>query len=423
MTFFYHILSLLVAVVIVPLFALLSIFSRYKFKFLKHHFGFVPRKKKGEGKTVWVHALSLGEVKAAASVLKIIHEKNPNLKIMISVTTDSGYEGALEHLKMAKNIFFNPLDCLPFTWLAISRIQPDLYLVTDTGFWPGLIDQLHNKNIPMILLNGRISHTSAKRYLKAGALFQVMFKQIDRLCMQNKNSQQAMVDLGISPEKIELVGDPKFDGLQPANNDDKIRLQKTFKLEKNTPLWIAGSTHAGEEEIVLDAHLRLKKMHPDLVLILAPRRIERAGDISALLDKKNISFCRRSLLNNSLPKSVILLDTMGELAGVYSMSKVAFIGCSLIEPGGGHNLMEPLANGAAVLHGPYIENIGHVADEAHKQGLAFTVNNAEDICKKVHAFLEQKEHDRDFAEKAKSFFENQKGAAKKLALIVLETFN
>ena len=268
---------------------------------------------------------------------------------MISVTTDSGYEGALEHLKMAENIFFHPLDCLPFTWLAISRVQPDLYVVTDTGFWPGLIDQLHNKKIPMILLNGRISHTSAKRYLKAGTLFKVMFKKLDRLCMQNKNSQQAMVDLGISLEKIELVGDPKFDGLQPANNDDKARLRKIFKLEENTTLWIAGSTHPGEEEIVLDAHLRLKKMHPDLVLILAPRRIERVADISTLLEKKNIPFCRRSLLDNSLPKSVILLDTMGELAGVYSMSKVAFIGRSLIEPGGGHSLMEPLSNGAAVL--------------------------------------------------------------------------
>ena len=423
MTFFYHILSLLTAVVIAPLFTLFSIFSRYKFKFLKHHFGFAPRRKKGEGKTVWLYALSLGEVKAATPVLKNIHEKNPNLEIVISVTTDSGYEGALEHLKMAENIFFHPLDCLPFTWLAISRIRPDLYVVTDTGFWPGLIDQLHNKNIPMILLNGRLSHTSAKRYLKAGTLFKVMFKKLDRLCMQNKNSQQAMIDLGISPEKIELVGDPKFDGLQTANNDDKVRLRKIFKLQENTPLWIAGSTHAGEEEIVLDAHLHLKKMHPDLILILAPRRIERVSDISALLEKKNIPFCRRSLMDKSLPKSVILLDTMGELAGVYSMSKVAFIGRSLIEPGGGHSLMEPLANGAAVLHGPYIQNIGLAADEARKQGLAFTVNKAEDICEKVHAFLEQKEHYQDLAEKAKGFFENQKGASKKLAKIVLETFN
>ena len=112
---------------------------------MKHHFGFAPRRKNVEGKTIWLYALSLGEVKAAAPVLKNIHEKNPNLKIVISVTTDSGYEGALEHLKMAENIFFHPLDCLPFIWLAISRIQPDLFVVTDTGFWPGLIDQLYNK--------------------------------------------------------------------------------------------------------------------------------------------------------------------------------------------------------------------------------------------------------------------------------------
>ena len=129
MTFFYHILSLLVAVIILPLFTLLSIFSKHKFKFLRHHFGFTPRRKKEGGKTVWLYALSLGEVKAAAPVLKNIHKKNSNLKIVVSVTTDSGYEGALENLKMAENIFFHPLDCLPFTWLVISRIQPDLFVV------------------------------------------------------------------------------------------------------------------------------------------------------------------------------------------------------------------------------------------------------------------------------------------------------
>ncbi|MZG54183.1 MAG: hypothetical protein F3742_06260 [Nitrospinae bacterium] len=423
MTFFYHILSLLFAVAIVPLFTLFSISSKYKFKFLKHHFGFAPGRKKEGTKTVWLYALSLGEVKAAAPVLKNIHEKNPNLKIVVSVTTDSGYEGALEHLKVAENIFFHPLDCLPFTWLAVSRIQPDLYLVVDTGFWPGLIDQLHHKKIPMLVLNGRISDASAKNYLKAGSLFQVMFQQFDRLCMQNKNDQQALIALGVNPEKIELAGDPKFDELQPMNHDDKIRLRKIFKLEESTPLWIAGSTHAGEEEIVLEAHLRLKKMHPDLVLILAPRRIERVGDISSLLEKKNIPFCRRSSMEGSLPKSVILLDTMGELAGIYSLCKVALIGRSLVAPGGGHSLIEPLANGAAVLHGPYIGNIGRVADEARKQGLAFTVNKAEDICEKVHSFLEQKEQDQGPGSKAKAFFEEQKGAAEKMAGIALETLN
>ena len=413
MTRFYHILSLLVAVVMVPVFTTLAVFSKHKFKFLRHHFGFVPTIKKGESKILWLHALSLGEVKAAAPVLKNLHNKSPYLKIVVSVTTDSGYEGAVEHLKIAEKIFFHPLDCLPFTYLALSRIKPDLYIVTDTGFWPGLTDQLHKQNTPQILFNGRISHRSAKGYLKAGSLFKTMFQQFNRLCMQNKNSEQAAAALGVDPDKVEVIGDPKFDSLQPLIVEDRNRLRKTFLLKEDTPVWVAGSTHTGEEEIILNAHQQLREKHPDLILILAPRRIERINEVVALLQKKNLSFARRSSLEISEP--VILLDTMGELAKVYSLGQMAFIGKSLIEPGGGHSLIEPLSHGVAVLHGPHIENIGHVADEAHTNGLAFTVHNAEEIVKTVHSLLRHKERRMELAEKAKKLIEDQQGASEKMA--------
>ena len=413
MTRFYHILSLLVAVVMVPVFTTLAVFSKHKFKFLRHHFGFVPTIKKGESKILWLHALSLGEVKAAAPVLKKLHNKSPYLKIVVSVTTDSGYEGAVEHLKIAEKIFFHPLDCLPFTYLALNRIKPDLYIVTDTGFWPGLTDQLHKQNTPQILFNGRISHRSAKGYLKAGSLFKTMFQQFNRLCMQNKNSEQAAAALGVDPDKVEVIGDPKFDSLQPLIVEDRNRLRKTFLLKEDTPVWVAGSTHTGEEEIILNAHQQLREKHPDLILILAPRRIERINEVVALLQKKNLSFARRSSLEISEP--VILLDTMGELAKVYSLGQIAFIGKSLIEPGGGHSLIEPLSHGVAVVHGPHIENIGHVADEAHTNGLAFTVHNAEEIVKTVHSLLRHKERRMELAEKAKKLIEDQQGASKKMA--------
>ena len=416
MTRFYHILSLLFAVVMVPVFTILAVFSKHKFKFLRHHFGFVPTIPKGESKTLWLYALSLGEVKAAAPVLKKLHNESPHLKIVVSVTTDSGYEGAVEHLKMAENIFFHPLDCLPFTSLALNRVKPDLYIVTDTGFWPGLTDQLYKQNTPQILFNGRISHRSAKGYLKAGSLFKTMFQQFDRLCMQNKNSEQAAAALGVNPDKVEVIGDPKFDSLSPLTNEDKNQLRKTFLLKEDTPLWVAGSTHAGEEEIILNAHQQLRENHPDLILILAPRRIERINEVIALLQKKNLSFARRSSLEISKP--VILLDTMGELAKVYSLGQVAFIGNSLNEPGGGHSLIEPLSHGIAVLHGPHIENIGHVADEAHTNGLAFTVHNTEEIVKTVHSLLGHKERRMELAGKAKKLIEDQQGASEKMAEIV-----
>ena len=420
MTLIYHIFSILIVIVIVPLFTVMSLFTKHKFKFILNHFGFVPPTTKNERKTLWFYALSLGEVKAAKQVLIKIKHKDPSLRIVVSVTTDSGYEGALEHLKMAENIFFQPLDCMPFTWLGIRKIQPDLYVINDTGFWPGLIDQLHKKKIPVILLNGRISHRSVKTYLKAGSLFKNLFQQFDRLCMQNKNSHQAALSLGVNPKKLEVLGDPKLDALQTLTEQEKKQLQRAFKLKTDSPLWIAGSTHAGEETIILDAHQQLKEKHPDLILILAPRRTERTGEIAKLLQKKNISFCRRSLLKNNEPAGVILLDTMGELGELYSLGQVAFVGCSLIEPGGGHSLIEPLSHGVVVLHGPHIENIGPIANEANKIGLVFTVYNAEDIQEKVHALLENSNYRIELVAKAKSFINGHKGAAEKMAAITLD---
>ncbi len=418
MTLIYQILSILISVVIVPLFTVISFFSKYKFKFLLHHFGFVPSIIRDERKILWFYALSLGEVKAVKQVLKKIKQKDSSLRIVVSVTTDSGYEGALEHLKMVENIFFQPLDCFPFIWLGLRKIQPDLYVINDTGFWPGLIDQLHKKKIPIVLFNGRISNRSAKAYLKAGSLFKNLFQKFDRLCMQNENSRLAALSLGVNPKKVEVVGDPKCDTLQTITEQEKKKLQRIFKLKTDCPIWIAGSTHAGEEVIILDAHQQLKKKYPHLILILAPRRIERTGEVVKLLEKKNISFCRRSLLGNTEPVDVILLDTMGELAELYSLGQVAFVGRSLIEPGGGHSLIEPLSHGVVVLHGPHIENIGSVANEANKLGLAFTVYNAKSIQEKIHALLENSNHRIELVVKAKSFIKDRKGGTEKMASVI-----
>jgi len=423
MTLIYHIFSLLISIVIVPLFILMSFFSKHKIKFLLHHFGFAPPKKKDHRKILWLYALSLGEVKSAKQVLKQIKEKDPSLRIVVSVTTDSGYEGALKHLKMAEDIFFQPLDCIPFTWLTLKNIKPDLYIIMDTGFWPGLIDQLHKKNTPIVLLNGRISYRSIKAYLKIGLLFKNLFQKFDRLYMQNKNSQQAVLSLGVSPEKVEVVGDLKFDALQTMTEQETTQLKNIFKLKTNSPIWIAGSTHPGEEKIILEAHQQLKNKHPNLILILAPRRIERVEELAKFLEKKKISFYRRSSLGNNSPNDVILLDTMGELAKLYSLGQVAFIGRSLIKPGGGHSLIEPLSQGLIVLHGPHIQNIAPVANEANRFGVAFAVYNAKDIQEKVQTLLEHSSNRIELSAKAKSFVNDRKGTTDKMAIVILNILN
>ena len=422
MFFLYHLLSLFLAVLLVPLFSLSALFSKHKWKGLAHHFGWVPAKTRQSEKTLWLHALSMGEVIAAAPVLKLLRGQNPDLYIALSVTTDSGYETA-HKLDFIDSVFFHPLDCLPFTQLALSRINPDLYVVPDTGFWPGLIDLLHRKNVPALLFNGRISERAARRYLLAGSLFKETFQKFHRLYMQNTNGEKAALALGVSRENIEVVGDSKYDALQPMTDEEKERLRQTFKLQANTPVWIAGSTHAGEEEIILNAHRQLMVKHPNLILILAPRRMERVEEVTALLKKENFSFTSRSSLGHAESSSVILLDTMGELAEVYSLGQVAFVGRSLIRPGGGHSLIEPLSYGLPVLHGPYIENIRHVAEIAHNQGLVFQVANPEELEQKVHTLLKNPSHRLEISEKAKIFIAQQQGAANKMADIITQCLN
>jgi 3-deoxy-D-manno-octulosonic-acid transferase len=418
MIYFYHLLSLFIAILLLPLFSLIALSSKHKWKGLVHHFGWVPVTKKSGRKILWLHALSMGEVVAATPVLKLVREQNPELTIALSVTTDSGYTAALK-MNIADNVFFHPLDCLPFTQLALNRINPDLHVVTDTGFWPGLIDLLHRKKIPILLFNGRISERSARRYLIAGSLFKDTFQKFHHLGMQNRNAEKAALTLGVDRERIEVMGDPKYDAQQPLTDAEKEQLRKTFKLDADTPVWIAGSTHAGEEEIILDAHQQLKAEHPNLVLILAPRRIERVEEVVTLLKKRSISFALRSSLNHA--ETVILLDTMGELAKVYSLGQVAFIGNSLVKPGGGHSLIEPLAYGLPVMHGPFIENVSHVADKAHGLGLAITVQNSKDIKENAHNLLKNNGLRQELANKTLAFTTEQQGASKKMAETITKT--
>ncbi len=419
MIYFYHFLSFFIAILLLPLFSLATLFSKHKWKGLTHHFGWVPATRKSNGKTLWLHALSMGEVVAATPVLKKVREQHPDLQIALSVTTDSGYESALK-ANVADSIFFHPLDCLPFTQLALSRINPVLYVVTDTGFWPGLIDLLYRKKIPVLLFNGRISERSARRYRLAGPVFKETFQKFHKLGMQNSNGEKAALMLGVEQDRIEIMGDPKYDAQQLLDDEEIKKLRKTLKLETDTPVWIAGSTHAGEEEIILDAHQRLLVEHTDLVLILAPRRIERTEEVSALLNQKKIPFALRTSLDSEKTASVILLDTMGELAQVFALGQVAFIGNSLVKPGGGHSLIEPLAYGLPVMHGPYIENIRHVTDKAHEQGLAFSVQNSDDIREIVMSMLKNPDQRKEIQEKAQSFIKEQQGASEKMAQTISE---
>ena len=425
MMILYNFFSMLAALAIVPIFTLYSIFTGKKRAGLIHHFGFVPplesfRKK--DGKVLWVHALSRGEVNAAAPILLRIHDDCPDITIIVSVTTDSGFQGANESLAFADQIIFHPFDCWPFNSIAIKRLQPEIFIVTDTGFWPGLIHSLDKNNIPMILINGRISKKSIRLYKLFRSIASMMFNNFEKLYMQNQQSLDAVINLGADPAHVQICGDTKIDSLIQSDEQVKINLRKDLLISDEDNIWVAGSTHAGEENIIFDAFKNLKTQYLNLILIVAPRRIERIREVETLLKTRNISYSLKSDITHEISRKyeIILLDTMGELAKIYSIADLCFVGRSLIEPGGGHSLMEPIVQGKLVLHGPYVENERDTANELNKVGLGITVRNAEEMVTTISNYFKDESSSIKIANISHQYIEDKRGASKLIAASIKE---
>ena len=416
------VVSTIASFVMMPAFALYSQFTGKKRRGLKDHFGWVPVSEKKPGqKLVWVHALSLGEVNSAAPVLKIIREKRPNIIIAVSVTTDAGYDAAQRALPFVDHIFFHPLDSWPFINRALDRIKPDLYVLTDTGFWPSMLMNLKERRIPPMVFNGRISEKSQARYKQIANLVKPLLQTFAVICMQSERGRTTIQDLGAPPKKVRIVGDTKFDALQIVPASERVRIHERLRFPHGGQVFVAGSTHAGEEKICVDAYLKLRRKFPKLSMVLAPRRIERVGEIVKFLEKENVKFVLRSKIDpRSKPiANIVVLDTLGELAKTYATADVAFVGRSLNAPGGGHNLLEPVAQGVPVLHGPYVENFQKVASELKGQNLAFTVADDQTLFSTVRRLLMHADELPMLRKKAIAYVQSKKGSSLEIAKYIV----
>lgn len=417
-----RLVSRIASLVIMPAFTMYSQFTGKKRRGLKDHFGWVPvvEKKPGQ-KLVWVHALSLGEVNGAAPVLKIIREKRPNIIIAVSVTTDAGYDAAHRMLPFVDYIFFHPLDCWPFINRALDRIKPDLYVLTDTGFWPSMLMSLKDRRIPPMVFNGRISEKSQARYKQIATMVKPLLQSFAVFCMQSERGRTTIQELGAPPQKVRIVGDTKFDALQIVPESERVRLRERFRFPHDGQVLVAGSTHAGEEQVCVEAYLKLRRKFTKLSMILAPRRLERVGEIVKFLQKENVRFVLRSQIDpRSKPAAnIVVLDTLGELSKVYAIADVAFVGRSLNAPGGGHNLLEPVAQGVPVLHGPYIENNQKIASELKAQGLAFTVADDQTLFAAVRKLLLHADELPRLREKANAYVQSKRGSSLEIAKYIV----
>lgn len=335
---------------------------------------------------IWVHAVSVGESIAAAPMIRELKARHPELPITVTCMTPTGSERIRALFGDSVQHCYLPYD-LP--WAAarfLDRARPRLAVVMETELWPNHIHQCARRGIPVALANARLSERSARGYARFARLAAPMLAELSLIAVQTAAEAERFRQLGARPECVEVTGSIKFDlHIDPALSERAARLRRGWQAEQR-PVWIAASTHAGEDEIVLAAHRQLLATHPDALLILVPRHPERFGSVFELCRREGLATVRRSLDQPVTAQTQVLLgDTMGELLFLYALADVAFVGGSLVE-NGGHNLLEPAALGKPVLSGPHLFNFLDIAAQLREAGALREVADAPALVQAVTEF-------------------------------------
>jgi len=367
-------------------------------------------------KTAWVHALSVGEVVSSLPLIEALKQAYPSKKIVLTVTTPQGMNIAQKKLRgKVDAILPMPLDF----WWSMGRmvrcIDPDIFLLVETDLWPGLIYRLKKKGVPALLLNGRISPRTFRAYRRFPGLVRSMLNTLNECLMQSDLDRERLLRIGVERGRVKTVGNIKFDrDWVPMDKEEQKDWMQALYLVPEDPIWVAGSTHGGEEEIILDVFEKLRPLFPGLRLILAPRRVERATEIHRLCSQKGFkSALRKGLTNEGEPYDVLVLDTMGELGRIYGIGALSFVGGSLV-PIGGHNPLEPASFGHPVLFGPYTHNFVLMSQLLIEAGGGKRVKSGDDLFEQVKGLLSSSEDSENMGRRAKAFVDLNRGALERV---------
>ncbi|PYB91189.1 3-deoxy-D-manno-octulosonic acid transferase [Pseudomonas koreensis] len=365
---------------------------------------------------IWVHAVSVGESIAAAPMIRALLERYPALPITVTCMTPTGSERiqALFANETRIQHCYLPYDLPCAAARFLDRVQPKLAVIMETELWPNHIHQCAKRGIPVALANGRLSQRSAKGYGRLRKLTAPMLAEMSLLAVQTEAEAQRFRDLGARPETVEVTGSIKFDlTIDPQLLQRAADLRSQWQAQ-DRPVWIAASTHEGEDEVVLDAHRRLLGSHPDALLILVPRHPERFNSVFDLCQREGFATVRRSTgANVDAQTSVLLGDTMGELLFLYALADSAFVGGSLV-PNGGHNLLEPAALAKPVLSGPHLFNFLDIAAQLREAGALAEVDDAEGLAVEVQRLFELPRDAQRMAEAGLAVMRRNQGALQRL---------
>jgi 3-deoxy-D-manno-octulosonic-acid transferase len=316
---------------------------------------------RGQEPVIWVHAVSVGEVLAVAGLVEELRRRFPRHRIFVSTTTDTGQALARQRFGEA-NVFYFPMDFAFAIRPYLRALRPQMVVIAETEFWPNFMRLSHASGARIAVVNARISDRSWPSYRRFRGLLRRLLANVDLFLAQTPEDAARLRDIGANPERVRVAGNLKFDIPAPAPPAIVESLQKSIVATGAGPVLVCGSTVEGEEPLLLKAFENLLVQHPRAVMVLAPRHPERFGAVEALLEQMSIRFWRRSLWNGQpLTGGVFLVDTIGELAALYGLADVAFVGGSLV-PHGGHNIIEPAQHGVAIVVGNHTENFRDIVN-------------------------------------------------------------
>lgn len=382
----------------------------------RHKFGFVPVPPEGAQPRLWLHAVSAGEMSALKPVVEMLRAARPKAHIAISTITPAGMAMAERSCASANALFYLPFDWSDCVALALWRVRPHLIVVAEKELWPNLLGFARLCGIETLVVNGRVSHRAIARAERLGPLTRWFYQLPSCFCVQSEEDAARLAELGVAADRVVVAGNTKADTLAARDPAVESRLRADLGVTPGAVWLVAGSTHPGEEEIVLDAFRRVREQLPEARLLLAPRHLERVPEACALVAQCGLPVVRRT--EQAAAEAVVVLDTMGELRSAYAIGTVGFVGGTLV-PIGGHNLLEPVAAGKAVVFGPHTDNCPDVADLVCDAGVGFRVAGAEEMAEVVLRIAADAALQERLARAGLALLESQRGASQRCANVAI----
>ena len=382
---------------------------------------------KGLRQPIWIHLVSVGEVLAAQPLIEELRRELPRQDWVITTVTPTGQEVARQLIRGLKDqLLYLPWDVGPVVAKAIQAIRPALFITFETELWPTLFHHLGAQGVPIVVVNGRISPAAYRRYLWVRFLMERALSPVTLLLTQSPQDARRFAAIGASKDRLMVTGNLKWDLkiLQENGHSASPSFRDLLGLSPSQILWTAGSTHPGEERLILEIYQRLKPKYPTLELLIAPRHPQRIPEVEQEVAKAGYTTTLRSRLEKKAPKesdAVFLLDTLGELTKVYQASDLVFVGGSLV-PHGGHNLVEPAAFRRPILTGPYLHNFQSVADSLVQAGGMIVVKSAEELEEAVRRLLENPATRQELGRRAHAVIQEHRGATSRTAELILRRF-